>query len=214
MPLEHQAAARIASLPVIDLADLAADVMEVTVRLAPKSSRHDWSLGAAEQLILQVLIRARRYRTAFEIGTFNGGTTRLLAEALPDDGEVWTIDFAPAQFDATQAPANFDGEQVGLAYRNSPAARKITQIYGNSLEYDFSAYEGLADIVLVDGGHEYENGVADTETALRLVRPGGIILWDDFQPYWHGLVNGICDAMAERVFGPLAGTALAVHPAD
>jgi hypothetical protein len=37
------------------------------------------------------------------------------------------------------------------------------------------------------------------------------VLWDDFEPYWHGLVNGICDAMAGRRLGRLAGTALAVY---
>jgi hypothetical protein len=67
--------------------------------------------------------------------------------------------------------------------------------------------------VLVDGGHEYENGVADTLAALVLVRPGGIVLWDDFEPYWHGLVNGISDAMRGRRICRLAGTAFAVYVA-
>jgi predicted O-methyltransferase YrrM len=186
-------------------------VAELEVRLPLKTGRHDWSLGAAEQLILQTLIKTRGCRTAFEIGTFNGGTTRLIAEALPDDGQVWTIDLAPSDFDATQAPRGFAGSQVGLAYRDSPAASKITQLFGNSLAYDFSAYRGSADLVLVDAGHEYQNGFVDSKSALELVRPGGLILWDDFAPYWHGLVNGICEAMSGRELGRLAGTALAVY---
>jgi len=214
LPLEQQAAARIASLPPVELADLTGDVHEVTVQLARRDTRHTWSLGAAEQLSLQVLIRTRGCRTAFEIGTFNGGTTRLLAEALPEDGHVWTLDLPAAAFDTTQGPAGFSGSQVGAAYRDSPAAHKITQLLGDSLQYDFGPYGQSADIVLVDGGHEYEHGVADTLTALRLVRGGGIILWDDFEPYWHGLVNGICDAMDDRRLGRLAGTALAVYRAD
>lgn len=68
--------------------------------------------------------------------------------------------------------------------------------------------------MLVDGGHEYENGVADTLAALRLVRPGGIILWDDFQPYWDGLVHGICDTMQGRRLCRLAGSSLGVYVAD
>ena len=211
LPLQQQAATRMSSLPVIELAALTGDVREISVRLTPRESRHDWSLGVAEQLILQVLIRARRCETAFEIGTFNGGTTRVLAETLPEQGRVWTIDLPPNEFDATQAPADFAGPEIGVAYRDSPAADKITQILGDSLLYDFSPYEKSADLVLVDAGHEYVNGFADTRTALRLVRPGGLILWDDFTPYWHGLVNGICDAMEGRVFGRLVGTALAAY---
>jgi predicted O-methyltransferase YrrM len=214
LPLEQQAAERIRALPIVELAEISGETVDVPVRLAPTSSRHAWSLGVAEQLILQVLVRARGCHTAFEIGTFNGGTTRLLAEALPADGRVWTIDLPQSQFDATQAPAEFDGSKVGMAYRDSPDAGKITQIFGDSLAYDFSSHERSSDLVLVDGGHEYVNGLADTKTALQLIRPGGIVLWDDFQPYWHGLVNGICDAMDGRRLGRLAGTSYAVYAHD
>jgi predicted O-methyltransferase YrrM len=213
LPLRQLAAARIAALPVIELAELTGGVQEAVVRLPPRDTRHVWSLGAAEQLNLQVLLRARGCSTAFEIGTFNGGTTRLLAETLPEDGRVWTIDLPPAAFDATQGPAYVTGADVGAAYRDSPAAHKITQLLGDTLTYDFAPFAQCADLVLVDAGHEYENGFADTRTALQLVRPGGLVLWDDFEPYWHGLVHGICDAMAGRCFGRLAGTSLAVYSA-
>ncbi len=199
-------------MPSFELSDLTHGVTELEVRLGLRAGRHDWSLGAAEQLVHTDAHQGHAgYRTAFEIGTFNGGTTRLLAETLPDDGKVWTIDLAPSDFDATQAPEGFAGSQVGLAYRDSPAAGKITQLFGNSLVYDFSAYRRSADLVLVDAGHEYPNGLVDSRSALALVRPGGLILWDDFAPYWHGLVNGICDAMTGRDLRRLAGTALAVY---
>ena len=214
LPLEQRAARAVSGLPTIQLAELCGGVREVTVNLAPADSRHGWSLGEAEQLCLQTLIRTRGCRTAFEIGTFNGGTTRLMAEALPTDGRVYTLDLPPAAFDATQSPAGFSGSSVGVAYRGSPAEHKITQLFGDSLSFDFAPYQRSADLVLVDAGHEYENGLSDSRAALRLVRPGGIILWDDFEPYWHGLVTGICDAMAGRDLARLAGTALAVHRAE
>jgi len=214
LPLEQQAASRIAALPVVELADLTGDASEVVVRLPAARTRHAWSLGPCEQLSLQVLIRTRGCMTAFEIGTFDGDTTRLIAETLPDNGRVWTIDLPPARFDATQQPVGFVGEQVGSAYRDSPAAYKITQLLGDSLRYDFGPYERFADLVLVDGGHEYEHGLADSATALQLVRSGGIVLWDDFEPYWYGLIRGVCDAMAGRRLGRLAGTALAVYCED
>ena len=120
------------SLPVIELADLVDFSSEATVRFGAKADRHGWSLGTGEQLVLQVLIGARACHTAFEIGTFNGGTTRLIAETLPDDGRVWTIDLPPAEFDSTQAPDDFSGLQVGAAYaarsrlaRRSPRSSAI-----------------------------------------------------------------------------------------
>jgi predicted O-methyltransferase YrrM len=211
LALEREAAARITALGVTELAELTAGVHEVSVRLPERASRHGWSLGVAEQLTLQALIRSRGCRTAFEIGTFNGGTTRLIAEALPSDGKMWTIDLPALEFAGTQSPAEFRATDVGAAYRQSAAADKIVQLYGNSLEYDFEQYGRSADLVLVDAGHEYVNGFADTKTALRLIRSGGVILWDDFEPYWYGLVQGICDAMDGRSLRKLAGTSFAVY---
>ena len=211
LPLERQAAARIGAVPTVELVELTRHASDFVVRLPARDTRHTWSLGAAEQICLIALISARQCRTAFEIGTFNGGTTRLLAEALPEDGSVRTIDLPSRAFDAAQHPSGFTGSDVGAAYRMSPAVDKITQLRGDSLQYDFRQFEQSADIVLVDGGHEYENGLVDTRTALRLVRPGGIVVWDDFEPYWHGLVNGICDAMEGRALRRLAGTAFAVY---
>src|SRR4051794_31186279 len=109
LPLELEVAERIAALPQFELAALAGESTDISVHLAPSDSRHSWSLGAAEQFVLQTLIQARACRTAFEIGTFNGGTTRLLAESLPDDGRVWTLDLPPADFDESQGPDGFAG---------------------------------------------------------------------------------------------------------
>ena len=45
LPLQQDAASRIASLPVAELADLAGEVQDVVVRLPTPASRHSWSLG-------------------------------------------------------------------------------------------------------------------------------------------------------------------------
>lgn len=209
-PLEAQAGHLIDDLPTLELADVTGPVA-FEVQVQPRSSRHAWSLGASEQLVLQAVLAGRRIRTAFEIGTFNGGTTRLLAEGIADGGHVTTLDLPPSTFDATQRPDGVKGDGVGRAYRDSPAAGRVQQLLEDSLTFDASPYAGRYDLVLVDGGHEYVHGVADTRTALRLVAPGGIILWDDFEPYWHGLVRGICQEMASRGLSRLAGTSLGVY---
>ena len=213
LPLEAAASQQLASLSVVELAELTGPVSYTAV-VAPVSTRHGWSLGAAEQIVLQAVIAGRAVRSAFEIGTFNGGTTRVLAEALPEGGHVVTLDLPPVAFDASQKPDGFVGSQVGAAYRDSPAATRITQLLADSLTFDAGEHAGRYDLVLVDGGHEYANGVADTRTALRLVAPGGLVVWDDFQPYWHGLVRGIMQEMVGRRLGRLAGTAFGVYIND
>jgi Methyltransferase domain len=57
--------------------------------------------------------------------------------------------------------------------------------------------EVLIDLVFVDAAHDYPHGLADSRTALRLVRPGGVILWHDFNPQFPGLVHAIIEATDE-----------------
>jgi SAM-dependent methyltransferase len=209
-PLELQATRLLDALPRLELADLT-DSEAVTLTFGGPAGRHAWSLGFAEQLALQAIVSARRMTSAFEIGTFNGGTTRILAEALAEPGRVTTIDLPPAAFDSTQRPDGVTGAGVGAAYHDSPAADRVTQLLVDSLGFDAEPYAGQYDLVLVDGGHEYVHGIADTRTALRVVAPGGVIIWDDFTPYWHGLVRGICETMEGRRLARLAGTCLGVY---
>jgi len=73
---------------------------------------------------------------------------------------------------------------------------RIEQLFGNSLEFDFSPYERSIDFVFVDAAHDYPHGFADSRTALRLVSPGGVVLWHDFNERFPGLVLGIIEATA------------------
>lgn len=212
-PLELRAACLLEALPSIELVTLTGPIT-FRASVSPPGGRHDWSLGAAEQIVLQTLVKGRSVTRVFEIGTFNGGTTRVLAEALPPDGRVVTLDLPPTEFDATQQPNGFTGGEVGSAYRQSPAAGKVTQLLADSLKFDAAPYAGGYDLVLVDGGHEFVHGVADTRTALKLVAPGGVVVWDDFVPYWHGLVRGICQELEGRRLCRLAGTTFGVYVND
>ena len=55
----------------------------------------------------------------------------------------------------------------------------VQQHFGDSATFDFSPFEGSCDLVFVDGAHTADYVEIDTRTALRLVRPGGTIVWDD-----------------------------------
>jgi len=82
LPLEVAAAKQLSAIPPVELAELTGPISYQAV-IASTDSRHEWSLGAAEQIVLQAVVAGRNVRSVFEIGTFNGATTRLLAEAVP-----------------------------------------------------------------------------------------------------------------------------------
>jgi len=66
------------------------------------------------------------------------------------------------------------------------------------------------DFVFVDAAHDHPNGLTDSTNALKMVKPGGIIAWHDFEPYWSGLVHAICDVTIGLPLRRLAGTSMAV----
>ena len=61
----------------------------------------------------------------------------------------------------------------------SQYANRVTQLLGDSAEFDWDEFSPF-DFILIDGCHTYEYAVADTRNALRVVRPGGVIVWHDY----------------------------------
>jgi hypothetical protein len=71
----------------------------------------------------------------------------------------------------------------GEWFKNTETERKITQLFGDSAIFDYSAYEGTMEFVYVDGAHSYEYAMADSLTARGLLAPGGVIMWHDYPTY-------------------------------
>ncbi len=144
------------------------------------------NVSLTELTVLAAICAARRPAAIFEIGTFDGRTTLNLAENSPPDARIYTLDLPAAQIGAT-AHALAAGEDAfvrkresGARFASSPHASRITQLYGDSAQFDFSPYRGAIDLVFVDASHAYEYVLADTRSALAMLRPGGVILWHDY----------------------------------
>ena len=180
--------------------------------IVPKESlrRHGWNVKLHEEIYLYAAVRALMPKKIFEIGTFNGQTTLALAKAAPEDSLVYTIDLPEDHFDATQGPQAFNGNRVGERYRGSEVESRIRQIRADATTYDFSPYYGQIDIVFVDAAHDYPHGLSDSQNALKLAKPGGAIIWHDFEPYWSGLVHAICESTDGLALRRLGGTSMAV----
>ena len=210
-PLEHEAAHAHLAIPAATFAELFPEFVTANLTVSRADvDRHSWNVRLHEAIYLGQMVAALGARQIFEIGTFDGGTTRTLAEQSPADAVVHTIDLPESAFDATQTPNGFTGARVGEKHRASPAAGKVRQIRADASSFDFEPFAAAMDFVFVDAAHDYPHGVADSRTALRLVRPGGVVVWHDFEPYWSGLVHAICEATAGRPLRKLSGTSMAV----
>ena len=137
---------------------------------------------------LAYLVRSIRARTIFEMGTFVGRMTRLLALNAGPEARVFTLDL----------PRSDVLHDVGRDYRNTPEASRITQLHGDSATFDFGPWHGQCDFVWVDACHDYRYVKMDTESALKLVRPGGWIGWHDYRHSspWSGVTRGVRDFRA------------------
>ena len=172
------------------------DAANVSVDLG-KVSYQTWNMDPMERFCIGALVKLRQPRAIFEFGTFDGTTTEVVAKCAPE-AEVFTLDISP------DAGARLDG---------APDARRITRLTGDSITFNFEPYVGKMDMVIVDGGHNYECARSDTANALRMLMPGGLLIWDDYAPAWPGVVRAVDEAADRNELGILsiAGTELVVH---
>jgi caffeoyl-CoA O-methyltransferase len=121
---------------------------------------------------LQFLIKVAGVKRVLEIGAFIGFSTMSFAEALPDDGEVVSIE----KFDKFAAICRRNFEKNGLS-------SKIKLHQGDAFEIIESLPKAeLFDLVFVDGNKErYKDYVIKTEP---LLSPRGIMIVDDC--FYHG----------------------------
>jgi len=67
--------------------------------------------------------------------------------------------------------------------------------------------------VFVDGAHHYEAVLSDTRQALKMVRPGGAILWHDFANYgdYNDVTRAVLDEIGGERIMQIANTQLAIY---
>ncbi|MDR0733132.1 MAG: O-methyltransferase [Dysgonamonadaceae bacterium] len=128
--------------------------------------------GHLQGRILKMLARMYRPHRILEIGTYTGYATLCLAEGLPDNGEIHTIemddemeDFIRKQFD------------------RSDLKNRIHLHIGNALEV-IPRLEGAFDMAFIDA--DKRNYCEYYETVFDKVKKGGIILADN--TLWSGKV--------------------------
>jgi hypothetical protein len=72
---------------------------------------------------------------------------------------------------------------IGQLYRALGFGHRVCQIYCDTRDWDTSNFPtGFFDSALIDGGHTPDIVWNDTQKALQLVRPGGLLMWHDFCP--------------------------------
>lgn len=129
------------------------------------------------------LCRAMSFNTIFEIGTFVGRMTRILAINSGNSSKVYTLDL----------PREAVPHDVGEFYRDTDEAQRITQLYGDSRLFDYSSWYDSVDFCWVDACHDFEFAYSDTIEAFKMVKDGGWVGWHDYRHSapWAGVTKTV-----------------------
>lgn len=128
--------------------------------------------GALQGGLLALLVQLTQARRVLEIGTFTGYTALWMAQALPQDGLLHTID------------SNEELEDRVRHYlEQSEAKGKVRYHVGNALDIILTLHETF-DLVFIDADKENYRDYYDL--VINQVRPHGIIIVDNV--LWSGKV--------------------------
>ena len=156
------------------------------------------NITPTELMLIAAFVKQRQPAVCFEIGTFDGRTTENMAANQPADGKCYTLDLPPDGADNAALPlASGDKSYIakpasGARISAQAKSGRIVQLYGDSATFDFAPYRGQVDLMFIDGSHSYEYVLADTESAWQLVKPGGLLLWHDYDSrWWPGVTRAL-----------------------
>ena len=178
----------------------------------------------AEAWVLAVL--AKRARTLFEFGTCTGKTAYLWAVNSAPDARVVTLTLPPqgrTSYARTQEDSAHDtdaalreSEFERFVYTGTKAEPKIEQLFADSKAFDPGPWRTQCDVVFVDGSHAYSYVKSDSEKAIELVKPGGLVLWHDYLGPKHspGVYRALNELAQRLPLKRIAGTSFVVWRKD
>jgi caffeoyl-CoA O-methyltransferase len=135
---------------------------------------------------IHILLRLMKAREVVEIGTLAGYSAIWIARALPGDGMVRTIEVS--------------GKAADFAERwvaRSDVAAKIKIYRGAAKDILPKIKSGSADAVFIDA--DKANYLLYLDHALRLARPGGLILADNAFAFGRLLQQGTSEKEVEAM---------------
>jgi hypothetical protein len=168
--------------------------------------------------LLATIASALVPKKIFETGTFRGVAALTLALNAPE-AEIYTLDLPEEHTEAeVKTLSRGDKEWVrlsrtstGFAFLGHPAAGRIHQLRGNSLTFQPPAELQDIDLCFIDGGHSYECIRADTETALKILSPEGVIVWDDYTWFIDGVGQYLTELRKTLPLYRIAGSQLVIY---
>ena len=139
-------------------------------------SQARWQIAPEQGQFMALLVRLLGARRIVEVGTFTGYSAICLADAMGSQGQLICCDL-PGDYNATARRYFAEaGLTERIQWRLGPALDSLAALQGEG--------QGDFDLIFVDA--DKANYPAYLEQALRLLRQGGLLLFDN--TLWSGRV--------------------------
>ncbi len=135
---------------------------------------------------MALLVKLMGVKKIIEIGTFTGYSALAMAQALPDDGELYACDISEEWTNLAKKYWQQASVDKKIKLHLAPAEETLKKLLKNSAAASF-------DMAFIDA--DKQNQWMYFEYCLELLRPGGVILVDNV--LWNGSVIDIADESAD-----------------
>lgn len=135
-----------------------------------------------ELFFLSLMVRIIKPKIIFEIGTFDGASSVHFAlNSVDSEAKIYTIDLPIVnELQFPEIEWDFLKERKPGYFIKHYETTAVHELFGNSIDFDFSPFYGQVDLMFIDGNHNAEYIRHDTAEALKMVKPGGVIVWHDY----------------------------------
>ncbi|WP_069132695.1 O-methyltransferase [Rhodohalobacter halophilus] len=160
------------------------DIIKELVKASDEDLEYiDMLSGRQTGMLLKLLVAISGARRILEVGTFTGYSAMMMADALPDDGELITCEMNE-RYRKISEPF----------FEREPYCSKIRQKMGNALEI-IPKLDGTFDLIFLDA--DKVNYPAYYRLAKEKIKPGGLIVVDNV--LWGGDVLNQNNRKAEAI---------------
>jgi len=154
---------------------------------------------------LKTVVKNIQPNTILEIGTAEGRTTDMFSTTAPQ-ATIHTMNIPPDEIHQGEGGKKttyaYAVDEIGKIYKQNNR-KNVRQILSNSATWKPDIEN--VDFAFIDGCHDADFVYNDTKKILPLMKPGGFILWHDFNPnlitqfsWVHDVCKGIDRLLYER----------------
>lgn len=154
-------------------------------------------LTEREIFVLLKIVKSIKPKIIFEFGLFKGGTLKHFILNTDESVSIYPLDQTSIHLEPS--------------FRKFISAQKnVELIVHDSVSYNFSNFHEKVDFIFIDGGHDYEIVKSDTMNALKMLSENGVIVWDDFNENYPGVIKAV-EELKDLAIYHLQATSFAIY---